>query len=325
VISRQVLVPTAPTHLAIVITTQPPVPFKLQLLKAPTGSEVSWTESRDYPVHLEKSAPDGLLSIYNTTLPPGKYLTNLMLAGEGSLEGYQPSPIDGALSGGAGKTIQWRAVYIPSTDDKVCPIVPDESQQRYFKAMFESWASGTGTTAAAAAVPPPKGKGAAAAGGGGPRAQLAAAALEKLEAASAPRDESGDAEPVASMSRTLKDGSNLALDPEARVSILTAPTSLPVVLSKEQLEERAAAAAAAIAESSAAAPGPGPLAANLEQGKGARSSLATRRASEFSEWRTHSTAGAKAALKARAIAMLRVQQKEQEEEARLAAMTEVSS
>ena len=324
VISRQVLVPTVATHLALMITTQPPVPFKLQLLQAPTGAEISWTDASDYPIHLEKKAPDGILSIHNTTLPPGKYVANLVLedSGENGLEGYQPSPIDGMLSSGSG-SISWRAVYIPSTDDKVCPIVPDDSQQRYFKAMFESWAAGPVTTAAAAAPPPAKGKGAPAAGGGGPRVQLAAAALEKLEAASAPQDVPADASPPAP-TRTLKDGSNLTLEPEARVSVVPASDSAPIILSRDQLEERVASAALALSEAGSAVPQPGPLASDLEQGKSARNALAARRASEFNEWRAQNTAGAKSALRARAVAMLRVQQ-EQEEAARLAVVTEVSS
>ena len=54
-----------------------------------------------------------------------------------------------------------------------------------------------------------------------------------------------------------------------------------------------------------------PVASSLEHGKGGRSALATRRTAEFSEWRTQTTSGAKAALRARAVAMLRIQQAEE--------------
>ena len=323
VLARQVLIPTAPTQLSLVITTEPPAPFKLQLLKAPTGAEVSWTAT-DYAVALERtSGPSGALTVHNAALPPGKYVACLTLeGGEGMAcgEGLQPSPVDGVLSGGGG--IKWRAVYMPSTDDKVCPIVQDDSQQRYFKAMFEAWAAAPppGGAGAAASAPPPakggKGAAATAGGAGGPRAQQAAAALEKLEAAMAAEAEAATT-PVDAPSRTLKDGSNLVLEPDARVSVKSA--TKPYVLTSEQLEERAAAAAAAVAgtaETEAAA-GVSPVASSLDHGKGGRSALATRRAAEFSEWRTQTSSGAKAALRARAVAMLRI--KQAEEAARLAA------
>ena len=30
-------------------------------------------------------------------------------------------------------TVSWQVEYLPTTDDKMCPILPDEAQQRYFK------------------------------------------------------------------------------------------------------------------------------------------------------------------------------------------------
>jgi len=118
-------------------------------------------------------------------------------------------------------------------------------------------------------------------------------------------------------SRTLKDGSTLALQPDTRVSFQTVPK--PNVLSSEQLQERATVAEAAINAYADpdAAPVSSPVASSLEHGKSGRGALATRRTTEFTEWRTQTVSGAKNAIKARAVAMLRI--KQAEEAARLAA------
>ena len=341
VLARQLMVPTVATQLALIVTTQPPVPFRLQLLRVPPGAEVSWTATADYPVALERVAPLGSLSLHNATLPPGKYVASFVLEGaEDCGAGLQPSPVDGALSGSA-SVIRWQAVYLPSTDDKVCPIIPDDSQLRYFKAMFESWAAAPAASGAPAPPPAKGGKGAAAAAGaGGPRAQLAAAALDKAEAAAAaaaapPLTEEGGPAAAAPMpTRTLKDGASLALDPDARLSVVaTASGADALVLTREQLEERAAAAAAVHQQEGASGGGTvvvGLLAASLEQGKSSRGAMAARRASEFSEWRSGTTGAPRAAIRARAEAMLRIRQEAEavEEEARAAAAAaalEVSS
>ncbi|GAX74660.1 hypothetical protein CEUSTIGMA_g2108.t1 [Chlamydomonas eustigma] len=299
IMARQLLVPTVETHLALVVSTEPAVPFKLLLMKVPAGTEVSWTGS--YPVVMERSAMAGELVLHNATLAPGKYVACYVLeGGEECVQGLQPNPVDGSLVGGGGP-IKWRAVYMPTADEKVCPIVADDSLQRYFRSMMDAWST-------AAGVPTGKAPKGAAAAPGGLRAQQAAAALERCAAEAAAVSGQGQVPAV----RTLKDGSSLQLLPDARLTVKSVPEAQAAVLSAEQLAERAAAAARLISVTASVPVDAGGLLAALEKGKSSRGALAARRASEFSEWRSVRTMNAGGALKARAEAMQRIKQKEAE-------------
>lgn len=302
VLSRQLLVPTLSTQVALTFTTKPAVPFKLRLMQVPPGKEVAW--GQEYTQVFERHAPEGLLNLYNVVLPPGKYVIHTELLPEQCPEGLQPSPVDGSVENGP---VTWRAVYMPSIDANVCPVVADDSQQRYFRSMFDGWASAATAAAVAAAADPAKaGKAAAAAG---PRSQVAGSALARYTAevgSAAAVDGDAPPTPPQAVQRTLRSGANMELDPDAHMTVRTPEQGQPpTLLSAEEV------AARLVAQQEQAETGTkkvGEVAALLDKGKSARGTLAARRASEFSEWRSQRANGSKEALKARARAAAAVKE-----------------
>ncbi|KAG1679244.1 hypothetical protein FOA52_009273 [Chlamydomonas sp. UWO 241] len=326
VLSRQLLVPMQPTQLALHARTTPPLPFSLTVMKVPAGTDVAW--GTDYEVVLSRDAPDGIVTLHNVVLSPGKYVVATQLLGSLCPEGFQPSSVDGRVSGGG--RIGWRCVYMPTTDAATCPIVADDARERYFKGVQDAWAAaavakasvaaaaaaaaGAAAAAAAAApaVPAAKGGAKGAAPGGGGRKEAAAAALTRyLAQPQAGADGGGSAAsggpkgPPAAMAavvRTLVDGSSLALTPDDAVMVVRPGAgSTGEVLSDEARTARLAATAGQGGSAVGGAPGGG-LAGGLEQGKASRAALAARRQSEFSEWRSGGQAALKGAAKARADA-----------------------
>jgi len=298
VLARQLMVPTAPTQVAVVVTTQPPVPFKLQVVKVPAGQEVHWGEA--YPVVVERHAPQGATTLHNLALPAGKYVVHMELDAEGGSEGLQPHPVTGEVD----TPISWKMIYLPSTDDKICPITADDSKQRYFRTMVDQW--GGGAAGAKAGAKPAAGAagGKAPAAGGGARAQQAAAVLEKYKA----ELKAAAAGTGTAAARTLKDGSSVQLDPPSRMAVVPPPAGqLPVLLADEALAERQAQQEATASEGSDVAKG---VSSTLEQDKSRRAALAARKASEFSAWRNSRVLGAKDAIKARADALAKVREEE---------------
>lgn len=297
VMARQVLVPTGSTKLSLLVRATPAVPFTLRLMKMPgSGGDVVW--GQDYPLAIQevRSGVDGRLWLPNVILQPGKYVSQLTLDPATCPEGLRPSPVDGTLP--EGSSISWRAVYMPSTDEKVCPIVQDDSQQKYFKSMFDSWGAAGGAAAAPAAAkgakPPPGGPGAA-------RLAAASAALERLKA------DLNSVTPVAA--RVLKDGSSLALDPDLHLSRLVPGDDVKVLLAKEQLEERVAGQEGVAKEAGANLSGL--VSAKLSEGKSARQALGARRTSEFTEFRSEAVNKAKGVIAARKRAALAIQEAKQ--------------
>ena len=284
VLTRQVLVPTGATQLSLLVRTTPAVPFTLRLMKMPGAGEVQW--GQEYPLAIEevRSGDDGMLWLPNAILQPGKYVSHMTLDAASCPEGLQPSPIDGRIR--EGSSIAWRAVYMPSTDDKVCPIIHDDSQQRYFKSMMDSWAGG-----APAAAAPAKGAKAPAGGPGAARLAAAAAVMERIKTEI-------DVAPV----RVLKDGSSLPLNPDLHLSKID--SDVKIVVLREALEERVRLQEAAAKE----AQGGALVSAKLSEGKGARQALGARRTSEFTEFRAQQANKAQGVLAARKAAALAIQQ-----------------
>ena len=354
VLARHILVPTAPTQLALLVRVRPALPFRLRLMRV-QGGEVAWGKE-DYPLAIPEvlSGPDGTLWLPNATLPPGKYVAHLELIPAACPEGFRPSPVDGRMmmmkgreagngaalaatsSAPGAAAVTWKAVFMPSSDDKVCPIIADDSQAKYLRAMFDTWGAAGVPGAPPAKAPPPPPKGALAAPGG-PRAVAAAALVDRL------LKEGGEG--GGGGSRTLKDGTVLTLDPESRLTRLppvsSSASSLtgsgasrgkdkdkeaaasPVVLSKEQLAERVAAQEAAAKAAVSGGIGSVPsVSARLEQGKGSRAALGARATSEFSQWRGRVALEARGAVKARARAALEVKQAKERETAAAGGLSE---
>ncbi|GLC37755.1 Adenylate kinase [Pleodorina starrii] len=90
------------------------------------------------------------------------------------------------------------------------------------------------------------------------------------------------AAPAGMVSRVLKDGSVLNLDPTAQLQVLRAQDQPPVRLTAAQLAERQASAVAAAADGAARLESVGRA---LEASKGERAGFKARQASNFAEWR----------------------------------------
>jgi hypothetical protein len=288
-------------------------------VQVPTGTDVVWGAESAYESVLARDAPDGVLTLHNVVLAPGKYVVATTLLGAALCpEGFQPSSVDGSVSGGQ---IGWRCVYMPTTDAATCPIIPDDSRERYFKGVQDAWAAaaatkGAAAAAAAAAAAPAAGKGGgkgAPAGAG--RKEAAAAALARYleqpqEAAAAAAAGGAATSGSSAVVRTLGDGSSLALSPDDAVVVVrpgaggagAGAGEAAVVLSVEARSARLATSGAAEG-SSESVPTSGGLAGSLEQGKASRAALAARRQSEFSEWRSGGQVALKGAAKARADAV----------------------
>eukprot|EP00798_Chlamydomonas_sp_ICE-L_P023777 gene23777-9336_t len=300
VLSRCLIVPMSPVQMALVATTDPPVPFKLKVLQAVTGQEVQW--NTEYPSVLEQHAPDGSATVHNATLPAGKYVLHLELDNSCCEAGLQPQAVTGEVEKGP---ISWRVVFLPSVDEKVCPILADDSRQRHLKTMMDAWSSAAAAKSATVA------KGAAAAGGkaaappkGGPpglsaRAQAAAALLEKFqeEISSSSQGSSAPPPPV----RTLKDGSMLTLAPGSRLAtkFVSEEEESRVVVTEELEVRQAALKEASIRGQEVVAS----ISSGLESHKTERSALAARKASELAEWRSKKLTTAKDIRQQRAEAI----------------------
>lgn len=170
--------------------------------------------------------------------PAGKYLVELVLERDECPEGWQPDPITGAIplpphdltppSPGSYPTrpVAWKLTFLPSADDRVCPITVDTSLQNYFKQLQEAWGAAKAppvpVPAGGKAPPKPSPPKAGAPIGGGARSAAAAALLEKVtvelgrgKAASAAGEGiGGTPSPLAKPSRAIPNGTLLELRPE---------------------------------------------------------------------------------------------------------------
>jgi hypothetical protein len=221
-------------QIAAVAATHPPLPLRLRIMSVPVGSEVKWQLQRQaagtssasiadppYPIVASATAAcptSAAPLVLAAPLHAGKYLAELSLDVSESAAswptGCQPDPLTGELLGtalpqpaagaqlDAASALQWSLVFLPSADDRACPIVADDSRARYDKEVAESWAvaaaatgyaASTSAPSAVAAVPAPgggKAKGGAAVmpagvpamgGPGAARAAAAAAALGRAQ------------------------------------------------------------------------------------------------------------------------------------------------
>ncbi len=312
VVARHLLTPIQPTQLAVHAALQPPalVPFTVRVCVAPTGGEVVWGEA--YPELTRASSPDGAaLLLPSVQLEPGKYLVELLLDKEGCPEGWQLDPVSGQLTdltqpgGGApAPPLSWTMTLLPSTDDKVCPVTADDSQQRYFRAMQEAWAvqgvpAAAGATAGAGAkgapAKPAAGKGGAAAGALGGRAAAAASLLEKVVAELAA--EAGGGEGAPPVTRPLKDGGVVELKPQERLQLKQASGAVQRPTPEELQQKLLSPAAPGDAGSPAA--GAASLAPTLLADKEECAAVRSRRAADFAAWREATTQGLQALAVAR--------------------------
>lgn len=248
IVSRHVITSTAPLQLAVQATTKPPLPFRLTISPTAAG-ELQWMDSFT-PAAVEADAPEGRAVMPNMVLAPGRYMVQIVLDGPTCPEGWQPEPSTGTIVAGP---VAYRLVLIPGGDERTVTVAPDESRLRYFRAMAEAWNN--------IPVPGPK-VGIAKAGVKAPlRGLTAITAFEKYTAALAA------GESVTPMTRTLKDGTVLALTPDAYLRRLAA-SAAPTLLTATELEDRRVAVEAA---SAAAGPaGLGAMTASREAAKGAR-------------------------------------------------------
>ncbi|GIL93290.1 hypothetical protein Vretimale_15687 [Volvox reticuliferus] len=250
---------------------------------------------------------EGYALIADATLRPGKYLIACTIDASACPMGMQPDPQTGAMPGG--KAVKLKLWVHPSADEKTVTVVSDNSLARYVQGVYDKWNAAPvqliaqpapGTVAAS--------KGGKGGGGGNPagdskkayvgsRSSIAASILEKHKAeqlqqqqqqqqqpAGAPEERTSmDGMPTAPpgmVSRVLKDGSVLNLDPTAQLQVLRG--QLPVRLTAAQLAERQASAMAAAADGAARLESVGK---SLEASKGERAGFRARQASNFAEWR----------------------------------------
>lgn len=354
VLARHLLTPLNTVQVALVASTEPPLPFRLSVHQARTGAEVVW--GTEYPVRASTSTLQGSAVIPNTVLAPGKYLVHMELNPDECPGGWQLDPLTGEISSdgqpvpaGSGngslgdaqtdlsQTIKWKLVYMTSTDDKMCPITEDQSQQKYYKGLQDTWGQAGVPQLASLAVlpaaggktaPVPKGpaKGATAPVVSGARAAAAAQLLEKVlaemagggpEATSSPAPSAlpssaptaasdAGAPPHGVLTHTAKDGSVIQLFPDKHVHHKPMQAGKPVMaLSEEALADSIAAVEAVAAEKAN-------VAAAIEERLGASKAhndeIATRKQTTFGAWRKAAATTNTDLLKARASAIKAVKQ-----------------
>jgi hypothetical protein len=316
VLSRHVLTCSTSTSLALVAAAEPRLPFTLTLQEALTGREVTWAASKDYPQlvaaraegygpEAAPSAPprvalaaEGSAVLPDVSLKPGKYLVSCTLDAALCPPELQPDVLTGALPtppGAAGAPpVKLRLWALPSADEKACTVLADSSLAKYVQSVYDKW-NAAPVALIAQPAPGAAGKGAkpgAAAGGGaagkpppGGRAAVAAGLLESHRAEAAPPSVSQTGaepgEPAGGVTRVLRDGSVLELDPVAQ--LIVARSEPAQRISPEQLAERAAAAAARAAQEAAAALEG--VARALVAGKDERAGFRARQAAGYAELR----------------------------------------
>ncbi|GFR43730.1 hypothetical protein Agub_g4841 [Astrephomene gubernaculifera] len=263
-------------------------------------------------------APEGYALIADTTIRPGKVLITCTLDAGACPEGMQPDPQTGAMPGNT--PVQLKLWVHPSADEKTCTVLPDNSLTKYVQGVYEKWntvpiqliaqpAPGTaagskGAKAAAAAAAATASAAMVAASASaknfiGSRSSVAANMLERYRADQQDGLQRGSAGgtagtgdgavtsaspvpgPTDAVTRVLKDGSVLTMDPGPQVRVLH--TQPEAMLTAAQLAERQASATeAAAAEGAARLASVGKA---LEASKGERASFRSRQASSFAEWR----------------------------------------
>ncbi|EFJ40819.1 adenylate kinase [Volvox carteri f. nagariensis] len=260
------------------------------------------------------ATPEGYALIPDATLKPGKYLIACTIDAKACPVGMQPDPRTGAMPGG--KPIKLKVWVHPSADEKVVTVISDNSLARYVQGVYDKWNAapvqliaqppagtvtsgkgGKGGSATAAGNAPADNKKAYV----GSRSSIAAAILEKYKAEQVQQkqpeqqqqavaggdegtpagiEDGAPAAPPGTVSRVLKDGSVLNLDPTAQLQVLR--DQPPVRLTAAQLAGRQTSAMAAAADGAVRLESVGKA---LEASKGERAGFRARQASNFAEWR----------------------------------------
>ncbi|PNH05620.1 Adenylate kinase, chloroplastic [Tetrabaena socialis] len=316
VLSRHVITTTVSTQLAAAATMEPRLPFNMVLQEAAPGREITWVGSAELPVlvaahsndgeapgaTVPSAAPEGYALVADTYLKPGKYLLTCYLDAAACPTGLQPDVMTGAMPGGA--PVLLKLWVHPSSDERSCTVVSDNSLAKYVQGVYEKWnaapvaliaqpAPGAGAKGAAKGAAVPAGSSMKTLAG--PRQVVAAGMLERyapgrrhllhqttgMAAAAAEGGAGIEADAPTGSTRVLRDGSVMTMDPSSQVKVLHSRPE--VLLTAEQLAERQASASKA-----AAAEGVSRLSSvgkTLEASKGERAGFRARQASSFAEWR----------------------------------------
>eukprot|EP00775_Hariotina_reticulata_P013032 gene13032-13161_t len=153
-VARHVLCPTTPVQLALLsqlwcpadvgqpvaaaLGTRCPLSYTLQLFDTAGAKEVTWGATYELLAEAAGGA-DGRAFLPGVFLAPGRYVVVMQLLPDASRQWVDP------VSGSTQPAPHWELMCLPSADEKICPISPDDAYERHFRATAEAWQQQTAT------------------------------------------------------------------------------------------------------------------------------------------------------------------------------------